>query len=99
MIENIEHFVNKYTNTNVGDIKIDKDDSNFKECVDLLLQLGYKTGYGYIPRYIFAYNTDKQLTMAPTSFEVNFKRHRNKLVSADYLLGFVKGTTLKELKI
>ena len=99
MIENIEHFVNKYTNTNVGDIKIDKDDPNFKECVDLLLEFGYTTSYRYKSRYIFAYSTDKQLAMLPTSFEAKFKSHKNKLVSVEYLLGFVKGSTLKELEI
>ena len=99
MIENIEHSVNRHTNTDVGNIKIDKNDPEFKECVDLLLQLGYKTSYGHIPRYIFAYTTDKQLTMAPASHEVNFKRHKNKLVSTDYLLGCIKGTALPELEI
>ena len=99
MIENIEHSLNNYTNINVGNIKIGKDDPYFKECVDLLLEFGYKTDYKYTPRYIFAYTTDKQLTMLPTSYEVKFKSHKNKLVSVDYLLGFVKGTTLKELEI
>ena len=99
MIENIEHFVNKYTNINVGNIKIDKDDSNFKECVDLLLEFGYITSYRYESRYIFAYTADKQLTMLPTSYGVKFKSHKNKLVSVEYLLGFVKGTTLRELEI
>ena len=99
MIENIEHSVNKHTNINVGNIKIDKNDTYFKECVDLLLEFGYITSYKYEPRYIFAYTIDKQLTMLSTSFEAKFKSHRHKLVSADYLLGFVKRPTLKELEI
>ena len=99
MIKNIEHSVNKHTNINVGNIKIDKNDPYFKECVDLLLEFGYITSYKYEPRYIFAYSIGKQLTMLPVAYEAKFKSHNNKLVSVDYLLGFVKGPTLKELEI